>query len=209
MTEYVITTSSESRSIQQSKTPARGDDRPILYRHVVGSLLCLPVVPPEKSAHRDQAPPPADRNPERSVFKNSFRTRDDRLIADRHGLGGLPDPIRDQPPAEILYLLVSGNYRIREVRKGTYMVCRSEFSDQIGFRPKRRASSSAPAARRYDNTWHTLVYPVTAAGPTKKSREHNCGHSLRFSHCKSYFVAFVKLPSLSKSRTVLSESATL
>jgi len=55
--------------------------------------------------------------------------------------------------------------------------------------------------------WFILFRP---AGPTaKKSREHNCGHSLRFSHCKSYFVAFVKLPSLSKSRTVLSESATL
>ena len=189
----------------------KGDDRPILYRHVVGSLLCLPVVPPEKSAHRDQAPPPADRNPERSVFKNSFRTRDDRLIADRHGLGGLPDPIRDQPPAEILYLLVSDNYRIREVRKGTYMVCRSEFSDQIGFTAETPGqffgSGSKGDMITHGTRWFILLRP---AGPTaKKSREHNCGHSLRFSHCKSYFVAFVKLPSLSKSRTVLSESATL
>ena len=90
----------------------KGDNRPIPYRHVVGGLLRLPVAPTEKPAHGDQAPPPADRDTERSVFKNSFRTGDDRLVTNRHGLGGFPDPIRDQPPAEILYLFVPGDDQI-------------------------------------------------------------------------------------------------
>lgn len=86
-----------------------------------------------------------------------------------------------------------------------------EFSDQIGFTVETPGQFFGPGGKGDMITHDTLGFSCYGpAGPTaKKSREHNCGHSLRFSHCKSYFVAFVKLPSLSKSRTVLSESATL
>ncbi len=194
-----------------SKTPGQGEDRTLLQGHVQGDFPMLFMAPSVESAHGNQTPSLTDRNPERRVFENGFRTGVDRLVADRHDILRSAQPIGNQPPPEILYLFVSGSYRIREVRKGTYMVCRSEFSDQIGFTAETPGqffgSGSKGDMITHGTRWFILLRP---AGPTaKKSREHNCGHSLRFSYGKNYFVAFVKLPSLSKSSTVLSARATL
>ena len=90
------------------------------------------MAPSVESAHGNQTPSLTDRNPERRVFENGFRTGVDRLVADRHDILRSAQPIGNQPPPGIPDLLVPGQDRIGEMRKRSGTQGRTEITDQIG-----------------------------------------------------------------------------
>ncbi len=168
------------------------------------------MAPSVESAHGNQTPSLTDRNPERRVFENGFRTG-----VDPSGCGPSRHPPVCAANRESAPTGNTGSVRPRSDRIGR---CETRRHGRAGGdygsdRPSGRNAGQVPQARqrgKYDNTWHDRITIRTCTARSRqKRREHDDGRPLSFSYGKNYFVAFVKLPSLSKSSTVLSARATL